>query len=397
MSEPEIDREREGEPERASAPGPERAGEPPDHAGESESKSEPDQEPGSEAGNASATPPRPERSPRPPAKEVTLFGRLPGLVVYGYLAGVLVVWALLLFTVDRHWTGTLVGYGPRWIWAAPAPFVALVVILFRRWALLAPFAATALVLVFGVLDWSPGLHRSNEGKPLRVVTQNLGAIMPLDDPRFATWLKGTNADVVVLTECWRDNEPTGSPDPDYHFARDYTMCVFSRYPIVKVTGRPRKDVWERNGAGEIGVFEIQGPSGSFWVLSLQLETVREGLEAILAKKLGGIPELYEKNEERRWESQIAAQWAREHAGSPFLAVGDFNMPVESTIFGDYWSKYHDAWSRCGRGLGWTKRTRKTGARIDHVLFDDAWGCAGAEMLPDIGSDHLGLAVDLRLK
>lgn len=326
----------------------------------------------------------------------TLFGRLVALLVYGYAAGVLLIWALLLFTVDRHWTGTLVGYGPRVIWAGPLPFVALAILLARRWALLAPFAATTLVLVFGVLDWSPGLHRSDAGTPVRVVTQNLGAIMPIGDPRFVAWLKASHADVVVVTECWRDDSPKASPDPAYHFATDYTMCVLSKFPILKVEGRPRKDVWERNGAGEIGVFELQGPTGSFWILSVQLETVREGLEAILAKKMGGIPELYEKNEERRWESELATAWARDHAKSPFLVVGDFNLPVESTIFKDHWSQYSDAWSRCGRGLGWTKRTRKTGARIDHIVFDDAWGCANAEMMPDIGSDHLGLAVDLRL-
>lgn len=340
---------------------------------------------------------QPAAKPRPSAPKPTLFGRLVALLVYGYAAGVLVVWLMLLALVDRHWTGTLVGYGPRWIWAGPLPFVGLALLLSRRWRLLAPFAATTLVLIFGVLDWSPGLHRSEDGKPMRIVTQNLGAIMTLDDPRFKTWLKDTHADVVVITECWRNEQPKASPDPDYHFAMDYTMCLLSKYPIVKVEGRPRQDVWERSGSGEIGVFEVQGPQGSFWILSLQLETVREGLEAILQKKLGGIPDLYAKNDERRWESGLAVEWARDHAKSPFLAVGDFNMPVESTIYAEHWSKYHDAWSRCGRGLGWTKRTRKTGARIDHVVFDDAWGCANAEIMPDIGSDHLGLAVDLRLK
>jgi vancomycin resistance protein VanJ len=348
------------------------------------------------ASAAAAPPPAPPREKKA-KKKPTLFGRLVALLVYGYAAGVFVIFAMLLFLVDRHWTGTLVGYGPRWIWAGPLPFVGVAILLARRWHLVAWYGATTLLLLLGVLDWSPGLHRSDEGKPVRIVTQNLGAIMTLDDPKFATWLKDTRADVVVITECWRNEQPKASPDPDYHFAMDYTMCLLSKYPIVKVTGRPREDVWEKSGSGEIGVFEVQGPTGSFYILSLQLETVRDGLEAILSKKMGGIPELYAKNEVRRWESQLAREWAAQHAKSPFLAVGDFNMPVESTIWREYWSEYRDAWSRCGRGLGWTKLTRKTGARIDHVLFDQAWGCAGAEIMPDIGSDHLGLAVDLRLQ
>jgi hypothetical protein len=335
--------------------------------------------------------PAPAPKPKP-----TLFGRLVALLVFGYAAGVAFVLVALLFTVDRHWIGTILGYGPRWIFAAPLPIVGLAVLLSRRFVLLLPVAATAFVVFVPILDWSFGLGSDDRGEPIRVVTQNLGAVMPLDDPRFVGLLKETRADVFVVTECWSKDQPKGSPDPDYHFAMDYTMCVLSKYPIVKVEGRPRQDVWEEGGSGEIGVFEIQAPHGSFWILSLQLETVREGLEALLKDKLGGVPELYEKNEERRWESELATAWAKDHAKSPFLAVGDFNMPVESAIYKQYWSKYHDAWSRCGKGLGWTKRTRKTGARIDHVLYDDAWGCADAWLLPNIGSDHRGIAVDLRL-
>jgi hypothetical protein len=318
-----------------------------------------------------------------------------GLIVL-YAIGLVGVLAILLFVVDRHWVGTLVGFGPRWVFATPLPVLGLLALASRRFVLLLPLAATAFVAVVPVLDFSFGLGGDDRGTPVRIVTQNLGAVMKLEDPRFVGLLRDTRADVVVVQECWRDERPTKSPDPAYHFAMDYTMCVLSKFPITKVTGRPREDVWERGGAGEIGVFEIEGPAGPFWILSIQLETAREGFEAFLVHKLGGVPKMYENVELRRWESELARAWGKDHAKSPLIVTGDFNMPVESAIYKQYWNAYKNAWSRCGTGFGYTKRTRKIGARIDHVLYDDAWGCADAALAPAIGSDHRGVVVDLRL-
>jgi vancomycin resistance protein VanJ len=334
-------------------------------------------------------------APRP-GRKPTLFGRLVTLLVVGYLAGVVVVALTMVFAVDRHWAATLLGFGPRWVFALPLPVVALAALASFRWKLLIPVAVSALLVVFAILDGSIGIGGGGDGQPVRVITQNLGAAVKLDDPRFVAYLKETRPDVMVIQECWRDDQPTGSPDPDYHFAMDYTMCVLSKFPVTKVTGRPRTDVWDRGGSGEIGVFEIQGPKGPFYILSVQLETAREGFEAFLSDKLGGVPKMEQNRELRRWESQLASEWAAQHAKSPLLVVGDFNMPVESAIYKQYWGHLSNAWGRCGTGFGYTKRTRKIGARIDHVLFDQGWQCADATIAPDLGSDHRGLIVDLRL-
>ncbi len=323
------------------------------------------------------------------------LARLTTVAVAGYAIGVLGVLALILLAVDRHWLATLIAFGPRWVFALPLPPLVLVALLFRR-VLLVPLAVCALLVLVPILDFSLGLGGSDRGEPIRVVTQNLGAAMKLDDPRFKRLLDETKPDIVFIEECWRDEQPTASPDPAYHLAMDYTLCVLSKYPVTKVSGRPRKDVWDRGGAGEIGVFELATPHGPVWALVMQLETAREGFEAILEHKLGGVPKVYENIEIRRWESEIATQWAAEQARAPLIIAGDFNMPVESTIYKQYWGRYSNAWSRCGTGFGYTKRTRKIGARIDHVIYDERWGCSDAALAPDIGSDHRGLIVDMRL-
>jgi endonuclease/exonuclease/phosphatase (EEP) superfamily protein YafD len=66
------------------------------------------------------------------------------------------------------------------------------------------------------------------------------------------------------------------------------------------------------------------------------------------------------------------------------------MPVESAIYRAHWSSFANAFSSCGFGLGWSKRTRWSGTRIDHVLLSDAFACTGASIFPDVGSDHRGV-------
>lgn len=332
---------------------------------------------------------------KPARRRLSWPARLTTLAVAAYGAGLLAVLILLRVAVDRHWIATLIAFGPRWVFALPLPPLILAALIFRR-VLLIHLGVLALVLVVSVLDLSLGLSRDDRGEPIRVITQNLGAAMKLDDPRFRRLLDEAKPDVVFIEECWRDEEPKGSPDPAYHLAMDYTLCVLSKFPVTRVSGRPRKDVWERGGAGEIGVFELATPHGPVFAQVMHLETARDGFEAILEGKLGGVPRVYENIELRRWESQIATEWLAQNAKAPLLVAGDLNMPVESSIYKEFWGGYGNAWSRCGRGFGHTKRSRKLGARIDHVLFDDRWGCADAALAPDIGSDHRGVIVDLRL-
>ncbi|MFS8068027.1 MAG: hypothetical protein ACMG6S_16860, partial [Byssovorax sp.] len=76
--------------------------------------------------------------------------RILAVVVALYVAGVLLVWALLRFHADVWWPATLILFGPRWIWGLPlvvlAPLAAL-----RDRRLLAPLAVAALVVVFPIV------------------------------------------------------------------------------------------------------------------------------------------------------------------------------------------------------------------------------------------------------
>ena len=83
--------------------------------------------------------------------------------------------------------------------------------------------------------------------------------------------------------------------------------------------------------------------------------------------------------------------------NPVIIAGDFNMPVESTIYRRFWSGLGNVFEDAGFGFGYTKReNRWIRARIDHVLYAERWfdGTA-AETGPDVGSDHLPVIAELR--
>ena len=85
---------------------------------------------------------------------------------------------------------------------------------------------------------------------------------------------------------------------------------------------------------------------------------------------------------------------------PLIIAGDFNMPVESTIYRRLWSVYANAFSKTGNGYGWSERASVRGipiaVRIDHVLTGKGLTPLLCEVGPDIGSDHLPLIADIAI-
>jgi len=108
------------------------------------------------------------------------------------------------------------------------------------------------------------------------------------------------------------------------------------------------------------------------------------------------PEMNAGTESRRIESELASQLAGE-AQFPVIIAGDFNMPVDSTIYRRFWSGWQNAFSTAGFGYGYTKFTDRWGVRIDHVLASRGWQIRTAGVGPDLGGDHRPVLVELRLQ
>jgi endonuclease/exonuclease/phosphatase (EEP) superfamily protein YafD len=96
---------------------------------------------------------------------------------------------------------------------------------------------------------------------------------------------------------------------------------------------------------------------------------------------------------REIESRVTSRWAVQ-GQLPLLVAGDFNLPVESRIYRESWGGFINAFSRSGRGFGFTRFNGWIRVRIDHVLAGPGWRVDRAWVGPDVGSDHRPVVADL---
>ncbi|MDQ6612211.1 MAG: endonuclease/exonuclease/phosphatase family protein [Gemmatimonadota bacterium] len=350
---------------------------------------------------------------------------------WGYLLAISIAWAALVFSSERSLPGTLLAYGPRWLALYPLVVLLPLSALFARPTLVLLAVATwiCLVPVMGARIslstlFASGFPVQPEPGTFRLLTFNAdgGERLAIDLPEM---LHDEAPDIVTFQECgdalWeRLNSLVG-----WHSARHGGLCTGSRWPISAVDLMRRDDFAKISTEGFGGTALVMRtfiatPHGPLVLVNLHLETARKGLEGMLGNE-GFIPddpfaanrtrdqlpsyqptsnsERFMRNSViRRAESQRASHWITGVAkNAPLVVAGDFNMPVESTIYDDFWRQFTDAFEAKGNGLGWTKREgRWLRIRIDHVLTTDA----GPKPIrikigSDYSSDHLPVVVDLR--
>jgi len=311
-----------------------------------------------------------------------------------YLIGLMAVVASIRLLSDAWWPATLILFGPRWIWGLPLAVLVPAAFVLDRRLLFALGLGTALVVgpIMG-LCLSCADFRAHEEGDLRVMTYNIGGgqagLGALEHV-----LTVVKPDIVALQEVSSKLDLEKLEPMGFHVHVDTGMALLSRFPIRKIEARDRSDVWKMNGSGAIIRYEIETPSRTISLLTLHLETVRDGLEAIMSSGLEGAPELEANIRQRDFESKLARDFMDRHGGASFV-VGDFNMPVESAIYQRYWSSFTNAFSAAGLGFGESKYTRWFGIRIDHVLVGRGWASERAFVGPHIGLDHRPMIADLR--
>ena len=318
--------------------------------------------------------------------------RFIAFLIWAYTAAVVAVWLTLHLLADRFWPATLMAFGPRWPYGLPLLILIPVSLLpSRRIRHLGLLTATALLVLLGVMDFRLGIGRSSQARSLRLMTHNVG-FSHITPQLLNAFLTAEHVDIATLQECplaAEALEPLG-----WHAFSRYNECLLSRFPVDVVDVRDPMDIWKLGGSGDIARYEIQTPAGRLKLQSVHLETIRDGLEAILVHKFAGVPEFTANRNECALESRLAREWSQRGRGD-LIVTGDFNLPVESAIFKNSWGDLRNAFSSCGRGLGYTKMTSWFGIRIDHVLLGDGWTCNDARVLASpYGGDHRPMIVDL---
>jgi endonuclease/exonuclease/phosphatase family metal-dependent hydrolase len=280
---------------------------------------------------------------------------------------------------------TLLSYGPRWIWLL-LPCGLLPTVPFRR-ARLIPLAAALAIGLVPILQFEfPSLRALRQGgttTPLiTVVTMNAG--MQLSGASLENLVRSTGADIVALQE-WRGMDGAAPAIAGYTASCEASLCVLSRFPM-----RPGRAL-DRQQIGGYHLMAMKThlttPEGEITFANVHLETVREGVEAVLRREPDGWQQLRANITFRDLESRVVSTWVAD-TPDPLIIAGDFNLPTDSAIYRSTWSRWSNAFGVAGWGWGSTKYTSWWGIRIDHVLVDErVWSILDAAVGPALGSDH----------
>ncbi|MDD2335117.1 MAG: endonuclease/exonuclease/phosphatase family protein [Geobacteraceae bacterium] len=290
-------------------------------------------------------------------------------------------------------------FGPRWI--AALPLITLIpLIVLVNWRLLFPLLAGVAVVFGPFMGLCLHLKKTypQAGPVIRVLTCNI-ANGSYNAPKLATLIRDSRADIVALQECPHDLNL--EIPASWHKIKSHEFCVLSRFPLVSgqlVRVLDPLTHWHMSCMLQC---VVKTPSGDLAFCSIHLPTARKGLNAMFDETtlLRPIRErrLLKETEYRRRASREVTRFIAS-LNLPFVIAGDFNMPVESSIYRDSWRRYTNAFSCVGLGYGWTAwrgvAWLKYGIRIDHVLIGEDSKALLCKVGPDVGSDHLPVIADV---
>jgi len=318
------------------------------------------------------------------------------------LGWLLVLFALVLALVyhrfgDRTWWGTALIYTGRWPWLIPIALLAPLAIAWRRTALVPLFLAAIIVMgpvMGGTLSTAP---LWSKGKSLRILTYNVegGAVVGL---RVRELLEATRPDIAGFQECGPPmHEALGRLEGWAVVDTTWGVCLISRFPLrARPVIMQARDFRAAGGSAQVARYEVMSPLGTVSVFVLHLETPRHGVEHLLRDPANAPPLIEANNLLRDTESRVVRRWVDSTAG-PRIVMGDFNLPVESIIWQQYWSSLDDSFNAAGNGWGFTKLNGWIRVRIDHVLLDDKLKAVSAHVGADFGSDHLPYMTEVQWK
>ena len=314
---------------------------------------------------------------------------------WGYFAAMVLLAAVFVLLPNDGWFSTVLLYAPRWPWVLP-PVLLLPFALFkkRRKALI-PVGLSFLLIVWPIwglcVSWRTAISHE-VAQQWRIMSLNCGA-GACDVRRLMSLIEALQPDVIALQECGVKIDYSVLPGGGWHGHQEQGLLLLSRLPFQHVrTYRSDDSGWLRARAA---VYRFDAAAGSFVFANIHLLTPRDGLEALVHRNQDAI-RIIGENTIHRQKDATGLATVLENQKTHVLLAGDFNMPVESSLYRDTFGGYQNAFSQMGLGWGYTKFTRWHGIRIDHILADAGWEIHRCWVGPDVGSDHRPLIADLSL-
>ncbi|MDT8405487.1 endonuclease/exonuclease/phosphatase family protein [Sulfuriflexus sp.] len=316
--------------------------------------------------------------------------------VYAYLVVVLGVLAILYLTGDRWWFGTVLLYGPRWIYLLPMAVLVPIALAWQRrslWLL----GLTFIVITWPIMGLNVSVNRwlsESVQSELRVVTYNVHR-WEVSGDEITALLNEVQPDLLAVQECASPRRVKNKiPEKWFTESAGYSLVV-SRHPIS------RCESWRR-GKEINGLYcVIETPGGPVGFGNVDLLTPRRALKTILDREtifdLTQVDYAQERIAQRWQESEELQRWLQAFPESDKVFAGDFNLTVDSPIFRSFWAQYQNAYGQTTFGYGHTKITRinifRYKSRIDHILATSRLRPLDSWVGPDFGSDHLPLVAD----
>ena len=317
-------------------------------------------------------------------------------------AALLAAFLLLRWFGDQWWPAMPLLYGPRW----PLAVLLLSPLLAHRrgagrrtgMATAAALLAVMLVLDFRI-PWRALLPPwGSPDQVVRVVSWNAQS-RGLNGGATIAALLELDADLIMVAECGPVIGEALAETGNFEVFRTSNICLASSLPVLGWEARNPSDFWRAGGSGAIGRLLVEVDGVEVVVGGVHLETPRDALNELrFLAVLSFRSEAIKNQDLRDVESSTARNFIRPADEiRPTIVAGDFNLVAESRIFRRWWGDLTNAFGHRGAGLGWTKRTRLFGVRIDHVLSSRDFRVRAARIGEALGSDHHMLVADLELR
>ncbi len=332
------------------------------------------------------------------------------VLAIGYPAALLAVILALRFVGERWWATSAMLYLPRIGFGLPLPFLVLLLLLNRRWGLLASQLVALLLLLFPVmglrLPWAPS--RAKDAFHLRVVSYNV-ATGPHGAEPILEELRGTEADIILLQENdQRMHDALAKGLAGYEVHTWGQFLIATRFHVDETIEPPQIEHGGKMRSPRFISYRVTTPAGRLRIFNVHPISPREALAEIRGEGLkselesgrllrGTASSKVMDNTDLRLQQLEMISNDAHRSDEPVIIAGDTNSPTLSWALAHLFGDYRDGFSEAGTGFGYTfPAPRHPWMRIDRVLAAPRFRVVGFHVIESPASDHFPVVADLEL-